>query len=117
MGITNNSRKDRINTGQLQSLHPGLVMSASFACALCESAPASAGSDSNQRGEGTMSAHTITVQTSFDEWMRTVNDYVWKYAGCSGYDLDDCCYRDWYDDNVQSQTAAKRAIRRAGLTI
>jgi hypothetical protein len=48
---------------------------------------------------------------SFEEWMRAVDQYVWKFAGCSVYDLADWRFRDWYDDGTNAASAARQAIR------
>jgi len=50
---------------------------------------------------------------TFEEWMAFVDHYINLSCGMWSNDLPDCCYRDWYDDNVTPKTAAKRAIKSA----
>jgi hypothetical protein len=47
---------------------------------------------------------------TFKQWMEQVDNWCWKLVGLSVYDLPDRCYRDWYDERVSSETAARRAI-------
>lgn len=54
------------------------------------------------------------AKDTFASWMRKVDDYVWRKAGCSVYDLDDCPFRDWYDDGVTPRRAALKAIEFSG---
>uniref|UniRef100_A0A6M3J0D7 Uncharacterized protein n=1 Tax=viral metagenome TaxID=1070528 RepID=A0A6M3J0D7_9ZZZZ len=55
------------------------------------------------------------ARMTFAEWMKRVDEAVWRKAGCSVRDLGDCCYRDWYDDNVRPATAARRAVEYNGF--
>jgi len=48
----------------------------------------------------------------FEQWMNKVDTIVWQTVGCSVYDLPDCLYRVWYDDEMSASEAAKRAIER-----
>ena len=50
---------------------------------------------------------------SFKQWMQDVNDHVWRQAGCSVYDLPDCLFRDWYEDELTPVEAAARAVEEA----
>jgi len=51
------------------------------------------------------------MEKTYDEWVKAVDNAVWDIAGCSVYDLPDCCFADWYDDDITSIQAARRAIR------
>lgn len=51
---------------------------------------------------------------TFADWMKAVDEAVWKIAGLSVHDLEDCCFADWFEDHVNPATAARRAIRRSG---
>ena len=51
---------------------------------------------------------------SYDEWMRQVDRLLSSTIGLTHRDLDDCPYRDWYDDHVSAPIAAARAKRRNG---
>ena len=53
------------------------------------------------------------MKKTFEEWMKEVNHYISRVVFLTSDDLPDCCYRDWYDDNVTPKTAAKRAIKSA----
>jgi hypothetical protein len=53
------------------------------------------------------------MEKTYDEWVKAVDNAVWDIAGCSVYDLPDCCFSDWYDDDITSIQAAKRAIRKS----
>lgn len=53
------------------------------------------------------------ARQSFDDWMWDVNSALEAAVGLSASDLPDCCYRDWYDDGVAPQDAARRAVRNA----
>jgi hypothetical protein len=50
---------------------------------------------------------------TFDEWMAEVDNAVERIAGMSVHDLPDCCFRDWFDDDVKPVSAARRSIREA----
>ena len=47
---------------------------------------------------------------SFDLWMQRVDAAVQRQVGVSVYDLPDCCFRDWYDDDLTPNEAAEVAI-------
>lgn len=49
----------------------------------------------------------------FDNWLKAVNDAVEAYCDLSRENLPDCCYRDWYDEGMSPQAAAKKAIKAA----
>ena len=50
----------------------------------------------------------------FLAWMAKVNAITERLVGCAVEDLADCCYRDWYEDDVTPMSAARRAIRESG---
>ena len=50
---------------------------------------------------------------TYKRWLKSVDDCVWSLRGVSVHDLPDCTYNDWYEDGVDDQTAARRAIRQA----
>ena len=50
---------------------------------------------------------------SFDLWLQAVNRHTEHDYGVSVDDLPDCCYQDWYNDGVNPQQAAKKAVRNA----
>jgi hypothetical protein len=50
---------------------------------------------------------------TFEEWMKVVDTICESKYGLSVDDLPDCCYKDWYDDDVKPSTAAARAIKGA----
>jgi len=52
--------------------------------------------------------------STFEQWMKQIDNYCWRGVGLSVYDLPDCCFRDWYDKRVRAIRAANRALRRAG---
>jgi hypothetical protein len=52
---------------------------------------------------------------TFETWMHAVDVAVEHRAGVSVHDLPDCCFRDWYEDDVPPVTAAKRALEEAGF--
>jgi len=51
------------------------------------------------------------VTLSFDEWMKAVDAACISLYGLSVYDLPDCCFADWYEDECTPLTAARRACR------
>jgi hypothetical protein len=53
----------------------------------------------------------MTTSTGFDQWMTQVNQHLVAMCGMSSEDLPNCCYFDWYDDDVSPKSAARRAIR------
>jgi hypothetical protein len=55
-----------------------------------------------------------TQARTFDEWMAQVDSRVWGTVGLSVHDLEDCSFRDWFDDGVSVATAAKRVLRQSG---
>jgi len=50
---------------------------------------------------------------SFEEWLKQVDDAVWKRGGMSIHDLPDVPLRDWYDSGTSPVGAANRALRAA----
>ena len=55
-----------------------------------------------------------TDQPTFDQWMSRIDRLVSRVIGLSIYDLDDCRYRDWYDERIRPIHAANRALKHAG---
>ena len=51
--------------------------------------------------------------TTFADWMAKVDAIVYRKQGCSVHDLPDCCFADWYDDDMSPARAAAKAIRSA----
>ena len=51
---------------------------------------------------------------SFEEWMKLVDRQVEAQTGMSVHDLEDCSFRDWYDENVSSARAVRLAMENAG---
>jgi hypothetical protein len=51
---------------------------------------------------------------TFDAWMELVDEICQKKYGVSVYDLADCPFRDWYDDDLTPSSAASRARRMHG---
>jgi hypothetical protein len=47
---------------------------------------------------------------TFANWMTLVDRNVEHVAGCSVYDLADCCFMDLYDDGFTAGQAARHAI-------
>lgn len=50
---------------------------------------------------------------TFRHWMARVEQWRYRAAGISVYDLPDCDYRTWYDERLRPIRAANRALRRA----
>jgi hypothetical protein len=46
---------------------------------------------------------------TFEAWMDLVDEICQTKYGVSVYDLADCPYRDWYEDDVTPKSAAARA--------
>lgn len=57
------------------------------------------------------------MDEKFKTWMTAVNSFVVGAAGVEVEDLEDCAYRDWFDNGVKPKTAAKRALKAAGFDI
>jgi hypothetical protein len=55
------------------------------------------------------------LDSAFKLWMEQVDRVVDALSGVSVHDLPDCLYRDWFDDNVHAETAARRALKAAGM--
>lgn len=51
---------------------------------------------------------------SFEEWMKLVDKQVEARIGLSVHDLEDCSFRDWYDEDMSSARAARLAMENAG---
>jgi len=51
---------------------------------------------------------------TFEEWMSRIDRLVSRVVGLSIYDLDDCLFRDWYDDRLRPIHAANKALKHAG---
>lgn len=56
-------------------------------------------------------------ENEFKVWKQQVNSIIEDTIGLSCDDLEDCCYRDWFDDGVSPKTAAKRAIQNSGGSV
>ena len=54
--------------------------------------------------------------TGFERWMNEVDGWVFDLSGVSVHDLSDCCFRDWYNDEVSAEGAAIRALQYAGFS-
>jgi len=50
---------------------------------------------------------------AFKEWMGKVDASVGAKCGLSVYDLPDCPFRDWFEDEMRPGDAARAAIREA----
>jgi hypothetical protein len=48
---------------------------------------------------------------SFEEWKAALNHWCQTTYGVHPDDLPDCTYRDWYEDGVPYQNAARMAVR------
>lgn len=68
--------------------------------------------DSSNERNLTMARFTKTDMT-FKQWMEQVDFWCNRDHGLSVNDLPDCCFSDWYDDDVSPRTACKRAIKAA----
>lgn len=64
--------------------------------------------------EGPGTGKVFEMRQSFDDWLVEVDRVVSGRVGLGVSDLEDCAYRDWYEDGVRAATAATRAIRNAG---
>ena len=53
------------------------------------------------------------MHLTWHQWMDKVDAIIWKRLGCGAMDLDDFCYRDWYDSGASPAEAARAAIRNA----
>ena len=47
---------------------------------------------------------------AFIAWMIAVDAALLRATGMTSSDLADCCYRDWYDDDMTPVCAARRVI-------
>lgn len=45
----------------------------------------------------------------FDQWIKKVDHILLSTCGLTSDYLPDCLYRDWFDDNMDYQKAAKIA--------
>jgi len=50
---------------------------------------------------------------SWEQWIKEVDQIVWRMTGVSLFDLPDCCYADWYDAGMTPKAAARKAVRQA----
>lgn len=46
----------------------------------------------------------------FDAWMAKVDAYCLRRVGVSVHDLDDCPFRDWFEDGETASAAGRAAI-------
>ena len=51
------------------------------------------------------------MEKTYDEWVKAVDNAVWEKVGCSVYDLADCIFEDWYDEDMTAEQAAIKAIK------
>lgn len=52
---------------------------------------------------------------TFEEWFKEVDREVQSRVGLSVRDLEDCPYRDWYDNGKTVKGAATAALKNAGF--
>lgn len=50
------------------------------------------------------------MDLSFKQWLAAVNRILLAKVGMGIGDLADCCYRDWYDDEVSPADAADMVL-------
>ena len=55
----------------------------------------------------------MSLPYTFDAWLARVNRIIYTLAGLDMDCLPDAPYRDWFDERVKPEVAAKRAVRRA----
>jgi hypothetical protein len=60
-----------------------------------------------------MTREVTRMGQGFQQWMNQVDQVVQYQTGLSVHDLEDCAFRDWFDDGVKATTAARNAIRNA----
>lgn len=49
---------------------------------------------------------------TFTQWMGRVDQKIGEQlGGMTHEDIPDCCYRDWYEDNMTPAQAAKQAVK------
>ena len=53
------------------------------------------------------------MKLTWRQWMDKVNAVIVQRTGLGADDLDDFCYRDWYDNGETATNAARAAIRYA----
>ena len=51
----------------------------------------------------------------FDAWMQDVDDCVKEQSGLDIRDLPDCLYQDWFDEGVEPEDAARKALEENGF--
>ena len=51
------------------------------------------------------------IDTKYQAWMKRVDVWSWRLAGCSSSDMADVCYSDMYEDGFTPKQAARRAVR------
>ena len=51
------------------------------------------------------------MRTTFEQWMKQVDEWVGRLCGMSAYDLADICYADLWEDGESPKQAARKAIR------
>lgn len=56
-----------------------------------------------------------TPTPSFDQWLQAVDLAVSAIAGVSVHDLADQPFRDWYDDEMSPQEAARTMLEEEGF--
>lgn len=56
---------------------------------------------------------TEAPKISFEEWLKKVDDNVYKLGGLSIHDLPDVPLRDWYEGGTGPAVAAARAVKSA----
>ena len=51
----------------------------------------------------------------FNIWLVDVSDCVEEQSGLDIRDLPDCLYRDWFDEGMKPEDAARKALEESGL--
>jgi len=56
----------------------------------------------------------LEEQTPFEVWLQKIDYELDRWGGLTTGDLDDCCYRDWFDSGMGPTGAAELALEASG---
>lgn len=55
----------------------------------------------------------MDVKATFEDWMKSVNEWCHAFSGMDIHDLPDCPFADWFEAGVSARSAAKKALKNA----
>lgn len=69
------------------------------------------------RPEGLLVDSPKDEKAQFNQWMLTIDQYVWQLVGCSMYDLPDYNFGLMFDNRIEPEEAVNGILQESGLEL